>query len=397
MPDLSQANTSGPSLARTLRWPVVAGTAVIATLFIGVLGWAAVAPLASAAIAPGVVSPEGSRRIVQHLEGGIIRELLVRDGSRVQAGDLLIRLEDVQTRARHDLLATRRHALAAERARLRAELSRSGHIDYPQWLLEATKGNAAIMAILSAHTAAFAARRQALADRQAVLRQQIEQLREAVGSEQGSGRVQPSERQARHRIAAAALEIEALASARLEEAGRALADAEVELVEVELRLSASRDVLRRTEIRAPIDGTVVAMRVNTPGGVIQPGAPIMEIVPHEVELLVDVRIAPTDIDVVRPGLPAQVVLPAYSQRTLPRIEGEVVGVSADALTDPGTGEGYFEARIRIDPRRLARLGENARLLPGMPAEVFILTGERTALQYLLQPFVDSIRRSAREI
>ena len=155
-------------------------------------------------------------------------------------------------------------------------------------------------------------------------------------------------------------------------------------------------MLERTVIAAPVDGTVVALRMRTPGGVIRPGEPVLEIVPAKEELLIDARVSPMDIDVVRPGLSARVVLPAFQQRDLPQITGRVRQVAADASADPQTGKPFFEVRIEIDSGQLAALEPPPELTPGMPAEVYITTGERTALDYLLGPFYDSLRRAFRE-
>jgi HlyD family type I secretion membrane fusion protein len=155
-------------------------------------------------------------------------------------------------------------------------------------------------------------------------------------------------------------------------------------------------VLQRTLIGAPVDGTVVALRFRTAGGVVRPGEPVLEIVPDNEELLIDARLSPMDIDVVRAGLPARVVLPAFQQRHLPQIEGRVRQVSPDALADPQTGQRFFAVRVEIDRDRLAGLEPPLELTPGMPAEVYITTGERTALDYLLGPLYDSLRRAGRE-
>jgi HlyD family secretion protein len=155
-------------------------------------------------------------------------------------------------------------------------------------------------------------------------------------------------------------------------------------------------VLERTLITAPIDGTVVALRFRTPGGVVRPGEAVLDIVPVDEELLIDARVAPTDIDAVRIGQPARVVLPAFEQRTMPRIEGWVRQVSADALDDPESGQRFFLARIEIDRAQLAALEPTIELTPGMPAEVYVMTGEHTVLDYLLDPIRDSLRRAFRE-
>ena len=156
------------------------------------------------------------------------------------------------------------------------------------------------------------------------------------------------------------------------------------------------DVLRRVVITAPIAGTVVQLKAHTVGGVVGSGQPILDIVPRDEDLLIDARIAPTDIDVVREGLPAQVVLSAYKQRNLPRLEGRVRSVSADRIVDEKTSTPYYLVRIEVDREHLAKVAPDVELTPGMPAEAMVMTGHRTALSYLTQPFLDSLRRSMRE-
>jgi HlyD family secretion protein/epimerase transport system membrane fusion protein len=425
-----------------LRRPIRAGVLLVGLFFGGLGWWAATAPLAGAAIASGVVSPDGSRRTVQHFEGGIIREILVRDGTSVRAGAPLILLEDVQARAGFDVLQTRFYALAATQARLLAEQSAAAGVRFPDWLIEATTAHPTALEAMVAQRAMFDARAEALAERKGILRQRIEQLREEIagldaqihadsrqivlieeeieGVEQlyrkglerkarllalqrTRAEIEGNRAERRARIARAQqaigeaeLQIIAQDTARLEAINEEASRVQSELAEIEQRLAASRDVLERTVIAAPVDGTVVALRFRTPGGVIRPGEPVLEIVPDDEELLIDARLSPMDIDVVRAGLPARVVLPALQQRNLPRIEGRVRQVGADAIDDPLTGKRFFAVRIEIDPGQLAALEPPLELTPGMPAEVYITTGERTALDYLLSPFYDSVRRAFRE-
>ena len=397
-------------LMHELRRQVRAGALLIGLFFGGLGWWAASAPLAGAAIAPGVVSPEGSRRTVQHLEGGIVRDILVRDGSVVRAGEPLILLEDVQARAGFDVLQARFYTLAATQARLLAEQSGATGVRFPDWLIEATTAQPAALEAMVAQRAMFDARAKALADRKGILRQRIEQLREEIagleaqigadgrqialideeieGVEQlyrkglerkarllalqrtraeiDGNRAERRARiaQAQQAIGEAELQILAQDTAQLEAVNEEASRIQSEFAEVEQRVAASRDVLERTVIAAPVDGTVVALRMRTPGGVIRPGEPVLEIVPAKEELLIDARVSPMDIDVLRPGLPARVVLPAFQQRNLPQIMGRVRQVAADATADPQTGKLFFEVRIEIDPGQLAALRASARADPG---------------------------------
>ena len=378
---------------------------------------------------------------MQHLEGGIVRDILVRDGSVVHAGEPLILLEDVQARAGFDVLQARFLTLAATQARLLAEQSGGTGVRFPDWLIEATTAQPAALEAMVAQRAMFDARAKALADRKGILRQRVEQLRQEIagleaqigadgrqialideeiqGVEQlyrkglerkarllalqrtraeiDGNRAERRARiaQAQQAIGEAELQILAQDTAQLEAINEEASRIQSEFAEIEQRVAASRDVLERTVIAAPVDGTVVALRMRTPGGVIRPGEPVLEIVPAKEELLIDARVSPMDIDVVRQGLSARVVLPAFQQRELPQITGRVRQVAADASADPQTGKPFFEVRIEIDPVQLAGL-ESPELTPGMPAEVYITTGERTALDYLLGPFYDSLRRAFRE-
>ncbi|NBB82938.1 MAG: HlyD family type I secretion periplasmic adaptor subunit [Alphaproteobacteria bacterium] len=431
-----------PALRRSLRGPVAFGIAVVLLFFAGLGGWAALAPLASAAIAPGVVGPDGSRRTVQHLEGGIIREIRVTDGSRVAVGDPLVVLADIAARATFEQLQTQVDALAALQARLIAEQQGATAIAFPDRLLDAATADAEVADILMAQSDLFETRRTAMESRKSILRQRIAQLSEEItglraqiGSQETQlalieeeivgvrqlvdqglerrPRLLALQRQqaeiegaiaenraaiarANQTIGEAELQILGLETDRLDEIAAELTDVRTRLLSLEERLRSSRDVLTRTVIEAPVAGTVVALRYKTTGGVIGPGDPILDIVPENEELVIEARVSPVDIDAVAAGQTAQIHLLAYAQRNLPRIEGTVTTVSADALTDEQTGESYYSARVAVDRERLAALPDGVALSAGMPAEVLIMTGERTALAYILQPFLDSLRRSFRE-
>lgn len=428
-------------LSRTLRTPMLIGLALIA-LFGGGFGtWAALAPLASAAIAPGVVSPQGSRRTVQHLEGGIIESILVEEGSVVRAGDPLLVLSDTKARSERDILVNRRIALAAEQARLMAERNDADAVQFPDWLLQ-DAGNAVVAEAMARQTDQFGVRAAALAGRRSILHQRTAQLAsqiagskrqiasqerqlELIGAEiadvekllkQGLAQrprllaLQRSQAQiegvraeqqadvarAQQAIGETELEILALTAERREEVTKELNRVQEELSAVDEKLRASEDVLTRTEIQAPVSGTVVQLRFHTVGGVIGPGQPILDIVPRDDELVIEARVSPMDIDTVHVGLRARVILPAYRQRNLPLIEGTVRTLSADRLIDSANGQAYFQARVAVDREALQAIGKGLELTPGMPAEVFIMTGERTAFDYFVGPFLESLRRSFRE-
>lgn len=430
------------ALWRDLRPVVVAGSIVVGAFFVGFGGWATLAPLASAAIAPGIVSPDGSRKTVQHLEGGIIRDIRVKNDEMVKSGDVLLVLEDTQARAAFDLLQTQSDALAATYARLTAEQIGAEAVNFPDDLLARAAAQPDIADLVEGQRQVFTVRKQSLGERKAILGQQIRQLGAEIKGlrDQIEARdrevalikdeiVQVSEllrrgyerkprllalqrreaqiegeraehlgdiARAQQTIDQAKLEIVNLETARQDEVAAEITRVRTELLAMQERLLASRDVLRRTEVTAPVDGRVVELRFKTAGGVVGPGEPILDIVPIRDELLVDARVSPLDIDVVRAGLEARVHLLAYRQRSLPQIGGIVRQVSADSIVDQATGQRYFLARVEVDPAGLATLPEGVPLSAGMPAEVLIKTGERTLLNYLVEPLLDSVRRSFRE-
>jgi HlyD family secretion protein len=423
-----------------LRGLIIAGTLVAAAFFGGFGAWAALAPLASAAIAPGTVTVDSHRKTVQHLEGGIIAELLVRNGDDVAAGQVLLRLEDVESRAAFDLLKGQHRALLAQEARLIAERDGESEPAFAPELLSLS-ADPAVAEILAGQRRILASRNQVLEGQTAVLHQRIRQYEaeiESLKAQIDSGEVQlrfiaeelsgvgelfekglekksrllalkrEAARltgmqgdyqgritQAEQGIAEARMESLSLKEQRDAEVATELREVQVELAEVADKLRAAQSRLQRTEILAPQAGVVVNLRYFTAGGVIEPAAPILEIVPAGERLVVDARLDPMNIDEVRAGMAAEVRLVAFKQRITPTIAGRVQQVSADALVDEQTMRTYYVARVEISPAELDGLN-SVELYPGMPVEVMIATGERTALDYLLAPVAQSFQRAFRE-
>jgi HlyD family secretion protein len=428
-------------LLRDLRGPIVAGLIVLVLTFAVGGGWAAVAPLAGAAIAPGVISPEGSRQTVQHLEGGIIREILVRDSDRVVRGQPLVVLEGVGARAEVGRLEERLRTLAAQEARLRAERADAAEIRFDHPIL-ADAGAPEVAAVRAAQVNFFETRRAAEANREAIQAQRIDQLerqiaglrrqlasnrrqRELIQEEttdvdrlyrQGLerkarllalqredaallgtlGELEAKIAEAEEAIGETRLELMDIRIRRIEQVDEQLADVQMQRGEAEEELAAADDTLRRTEITAPVAGTVLDLRFKTTGGVIGPGEPVLDLIPSADELIIDARVRPTDIDDVAAGQSAHVMFPSLPQRQLLRIAGVVESVSADALTDEETGETYYQTKVRVDRGDLARAAPGVELTPGIPAEVFIATTERTLLGYLLQPIREILAHTFRE-
>lgn len=433
------ARAARASLDQLTRRPWRFGTAAALSFLLVMGGWSYLAPLASAALAPGVVSPDGSRKTVEHLEGGIVGVIHVREGDDVEAGAPLVTLDDTHARARYGELRERYLHLLATEARLAAERAGASEIVFSPELLEATDGDA--LSAMDGQRELLRSRRSAQVGREQILRQRIRQL-----EEQNDGLVEVIAAQDRQialiqeeikgvedlyrrglekypRLLAlkrAQADIEAERAghfARIAENGERIGETEIqlftvredvverangELADIQRQLAELRsdmpsraDILQRTVIRAPISGTVMNIRPTTVTGVVSPGEPILEIVPKDTRLIIDARVSPGDIERVAPGLEARVMLTAYKQRNLPVIHGTLRSVSADRLVEDRTGQPYFLAKVEVKDEDLARL-EDIRLLPGMPADVMILNAERTVVDYLLAPLLRSASRSFRE-
>ena len=429
---------AGP-LSHWTRWPRRLGWTTIILFFGGFGVWASVAPLTSAAMAPGVVSPDGSRKTVQHLEGGIIRAIHVREGDVVEAGQPLITLEDVHAQASLSEVRERYLHLLAEETRLVAEQSASEAVSLPPALEPFGHAGAEAMA---AQIALFQSRRETREGQHRILDQRIAQLEEQIvglervivaqerqldliGEEvetvqtlvaQGLERtprllaLQRAEAEIeaelaanhatiagnRQQIGEAEYEWLTLQARYRETATAELAEVRANLATVRSQLPSREDTLTRTVVAAPISGTVLDLRVTTETGVLRPGEAILDIVPQDAVLIIDARLTVSDIVHVRAGQQARVLLTAYGQRTLPQIFGTLRSVSSDSLEDERDGQHYFLAKVVIDPDELAQLDEGLELSPGMPASVMIVTGERTVLDYLLRPFVESLTKTFRE-
>ncbi len=433
-------NIYSAPLDDSARSAMVAGAAIMAAFFVGLGGWAAFAPLNSAAVAPAVVKVEGNRKSVQHLEGGIVKELRVREGDKVASEQTLILLDDTQARAAVDVFSKQYDELTAQEARLIAERDGAAAVQFPQALL-ARRAEPDVAAIIAGQSNLFKSRRTTLTGTIDVLRKKISQTQEQIVGLEGQAAAYKRQLQSTHNEnnglrdlfkkgyvprqrmlelerSEAALEgqiaevsanilrarqsieevnvqIVQAQSDRLAQVANDLRDVQVKLLEIGPKVSSARETLRRTEIRSPYPGVVVGLTAFSVGGVISPGEKIMDVVPEKGGLIVEATVAPEDVKDLHVGMSAEVHLTAYKQRTVPIIHGKVLQVSADRLTDTKTGAGYYLAQVKVDDQELAEL-KDVRLAPGMPALVMIPTGERSALDYLLRPLTDSLNKSFRE-
>jgi membrane fusion protein, type I secretion system len=426
----------GPHLRRAVR----SGLAVILA-GVGLLGaWAAFATLSGAVIAPGFVKVDLNRKVVQHQEGGLVREIRVRDGERVRQGQPLVILDDVRVDASLELLTLQMQGERAKAARLMAEANYAPRVAFPADLAK-RESELKVVEILERERALFRSRRDAVESQAAELRKQMHEVSdEAVALNQqlaAEGRaieLQKEElraneellrqnyiqktrvltlqravaeyeaRYGEHRAElakanqrASELELRILSAknAYRQAATDELKDTTTRMYDLEEKLRPSRDASQRQTVTAPIGGEVVGLRVFTAGAVVGPRDVLMEIVPEDKVLIVEARIRPEDINHVRAGSPADIRLTAYKYRTTPLVQGEVTYVSGDRLTDAQTGASYYVVHVKVPPAALAQAGD-LKMQAGMPAEVFIRTDERTTFDYLFAPVTAYLRRAMRE-
>lgn len=432
--------TAPPKRRGPETWgPMVFGLFVSVAFFGSFAAWSIFAPLSEASMAPGVIKVEGTRRTIQHLEGGILRELLVRDGDRVRAGQLIARLDDIQAGSNLEALRSQRWALAAQAARLDAEFARRPSVDFPDDVL--TQEHARAQDSVAGQRAVFEARTASLESLIQVQESRIEQQNAIIASARGQQQSQERQlvlirreehltevlvRQGLQRLptllalqrGSAAIEgqladlagqieraeaaiaesrntIRQIVDTRRQEVTTELRDVRTRLAEAEERLRAAEDVAVRREILAPEDGTILNLRLFTIGAVMRPGDPLADLVPTQDRLIAEVNVPPHDIDVVHAGLQAEVRLPAFRQRLVPYLHGHVTFVANDVTMDERTRMNYFRAHILIDREQLARL-PHVQLVPGMPVEAMIQIGERSFFRYITQPIRDSFTRAFTE-
>ena len=422
------------------RKPLRFGAWVIGITFGGFGLWACIAPIDSAAVAPGVVMVESNRRAIQHLEGGIVRDILVEEGSHVTAGETLVRLEDTRAKAQLNILQSDLDSNLAVQARLIAE--RDGHktIQFPQELIDRVNERGD-QAMLAAQENLFKARQAAISGQKAILEQRIEQFKEQITGFQSlqhskeqqlatikdelagltglledgyvtKSRVLALQREAARlegetgdHVASIARAEQGIGEARLqgyqldkqhqEEVAKELRDVQEKVVEAREKVIASEDVMRRIDLVAPVSGTVLNLAVHTRGGVIAPGATVMEIVPENDKLVLEVQVSPLDIDTIHIGDKVAIHISAADTRLTPTIFGTLETISADRITDQRNGQAYYKGRVVITQEQLDRLGDH-KLHSGMAVEAMINRGQQTVIHYLLKPLIDSLTRSFKE-
>jgi HlyD family secretion protein len=423
-----------------MRRHLVAAIVVVSVLVVGVGGWAATAVISGAVVASGSVVVDSNVKKVQHPTGGIVGELRVRDGDRVHAGDVVVRLDETVTRANLAIVTKGLGEMMARKARLESERDGLDTITFPaQLLAEADDPDRA--AAMDSERKLFNLRKTARSGQKAQLRERIAQLgeeitglaaqqnskakeialierelagvrelwkqnlvqltrltaleREAARLDGERGQLVAASAQAKGKIAETALQILQIDQDIASDVAKELREVDGKIGELVERKVAAEDQLKRIDIRAPQDGTVFQLAVHTIGGVITAGDPIMLIVPEADNLSVEVKVNPQDIDQLQLNQKAILRFSAFNIRTTPEIEGVVTRISADTSTDQRTGQSYYTVRIAMPADQIERLGE-VKLLPGMPVEAFMQTRDRTMLSYLIKPLHDQFLRAFRE-
>ncbi|MGV1987913.1 HlyD family type I secretion periplasmic adaptor subunit [Agrobacterium sp. 22-221-1] len=429
------------TLKRSIRGHLLVGGLGFLTLTGLLGGWAVGTEIVGAVIAQGSLVVETSLKKVQHPVGGVVSELMVRDGDRVKAGDVVMRIDATMTRANLAIIVKSLDQFIARKARLESERDRAGKVVFPQALLDRS-GDAEIVAMLDAEQRLFETRRAVRESKKRQLEQRVQQLRDEIAGmeaeraanfrEQGmvdeelirfrslherglmeKSRLSTLERQATDidgdigrlmagiagveaKISETALQILQIDEQWSEEVGSDLREMDARIGEYVERRVAAEDQLKRVDILAPQDGVVHQLAVHTVGGVIAPGEQIMMIVPEVDKLVVEAKVAPQDIDQIYYGQATNLRFSAFNQKTTPEITGTVERISADVTVDQKTGASYYVVRVATSPEQIKRLGE-FNLMPGMPVEAFITTGERSVLSYFLKPLLDQASRSFREV
>jgi HlyD family secretion protein len=427
--------------AWTARGPLLLGAIALLILVGGFGAWAAMANISGAIVSSGRVAVDRNLQVVQHPDGGVIERILVREGDRVAEGEALIRLDATRLASERHILISQLQEVMARVARLSAERDERDAVLFPPAVLAAAEGNPEARELMDGQSNLFAARRESITReaeqltrrkdqiasqidgitaQQVALERQLELIREELTSQQDlldrglaqAARVLSLQReearltgQAGELTAAAAelagqgtqidLEILKLHDRYRERAISELRDVQVRQVELAEQLRALEEQLSRLVITAPVAGIVHDMRVFAERGVIRPADVVLAIVPQDRPLVIQTRVEPIHIDQVFPGQPVTLRLPAFDARTTPELAGEVVRVSADALTDEATGLAYYEAEVLPREGEVERLGTRP-LLPGMPVEAYLRTDDRTPIAYLTKPLADYFVRAFRE-
>ena len=424
----------------SIKRHLLVGLSVVILLAGGLGGWASTAQISGALIAPGSIVVESNVKKVQHPTGGVVGEVRAHDGDLVKAGDIVVRLDDTVTKASLAIVTKNLDGLWARAARLEAEQRGLDKITFPPMLTDRAS-DPEVKAVMASEAKLFEVRVNGRTGQKAQLRERIVQLNEEIAGLAAQEKAKDQEIELvqkeltgvsdlydKHLVQMSRLTTLQRDAARLSgeraqyiasraQAKGKITETELQIIQVDKdvvsdvskdlretndkigefveRKVTAEDQLRRVDIRAPQDGMVLQSSVHTVGGVITAGDAIMLIVPQADDLQVEAKVNPQDIDKLQVGQKTLLRLSAFNQRTTPELNGAVTRVSPDVTTDQRTGQSYYTIRVSMPPEEVARLGD-VKLIPGMPVEAFVQTGERTLMSYLIKPLNDQLMRSFRE-
>lgn len=415
------------------------GTLVIVLFFGALGGWAVTAPISGAIVAEGTIKVDTHRKTIQHLEGGIVKEIRVREGSFVKAGEPLLILEDTVTRSKTNILNAQSKLLRAREARLLAEKSLSPTVVFPAEVEQDADPQTAAM--LAAERARFQTRRDAMLEEQRLVKEELDQAKQSIthlnaeiaavreGIDFGTRQLDASRKllekkfiqeseiwrlanenaekkerlarqqavltQTREHIAELDLRVAQVKNLYVMDADNELKVVKKDMIQVEEDLHPANAALKREVITAPLSGQVIDLKVTTVGGVVKAGEPLMDIVPEKRDMVMEVRVKNRDVDEVHVGQETRIQLSAFNVNTTPMIKGEVTYVAGDALQDPNNQQSYYPAHVRVTEAELQPVADKP-IAPGMPVVAFINTGSRTFADYLLAPVVERARKAVKE-
>ncbi len=382
------------------------------------LGWAAFLPIKSASIADGVVVLDFNRKTIQHLEGGIIDQILVKEGQMINQGDVLLYLHDIKAKTEQQILKERLWTMQLQKQRLKAEKENKQSLNLTDFFSEVGElsqdDNAKLEEIATNQLRLFQSRKAKRQGEIKVLEKKLKSAEIRLGLfEKELGLIKPlvdednlpilreidlqkSIAEADEQAETARLQISNYKNEDLSETLKEIKESDMEIVTLYNQLSASKDVLKRSAIKSPVSGKVMNIKYHTIGAVVPPAGEIMNIVPQHEELIIEAKVKPQDIDNVAIGMKSKIQLTAYKGKKVPKLNGEVINISADIVTNEQTRESYFLARISISKKDIEKLKEKIELYPGMPAQVFIITGSRSLISYMFTPISDSTYKAFRE-
>lgn len=421
--------------------PIRIGLGIIIIFIGGFAIWSSLAPINSAAIASGQLVVDFNRKTIQHFEGGIIESIRVKEGQAVVRGEPLLVLRNIDAKAQKELITNQLITAKAVAHRLQTERDNGAGLDFSEIKKQFVKDKNHD-AILKTQTDLFNARKKAFNSKRNIFLKRIDQLNDeikglnaqkvSINKQIGliSKELKMTKKLVRSQNAPVTHQLELekqLAEldgrdgdikSQIAKAGQSISQTQLEIInldndtkneilaelqEIEIKISdlreqltSAKDVLKRTIIKSPISGIVMNIKYHTIGAVVQPAADILNIVPQDDQIIVEAKIKPEDIDAVYEGLTAKVQLSAYKDKKVPKISGTLLSISADALTDEMTGISYFLARVQLAENEISQLKTNVKLNPGMPAQVFIITGSRTLIDYLIAPIKDATFKAFRE-